>query len=62
MPGLHVSRPLFTPRLTATLSALSLAVLLAACGQKDAATPGAGGPGAAGGAPPPPPEVGVVVA
>ncbi|RYY78406.1 MAG: efflux RND transporter periplasmic adaptor subunit [Comamonadaceae bacterium] len=44
------------------MSALSLAVLLAACGQKDAAAPGAGGPGAAGGAPPPPPEVGVVVA
>lgn len=61
MPGLHVSHPLFSPRLTATLSALSLAVLLAACGQKDAAAPGAGGPGAGGGAPPPP-EVGVVVA
>lgn len=61
MPGLHVSRPLFTPRLTACLSALSLAVLLSACGQKDAAAPGAGGPGAGGGAPPPP-EVGVVVA
>lgn len=61
MPGLHVSRPLFTPRLTAGLSALSLAVLLAACGPKEAAAPAAGAPGAGGGAPPMP-QVGVVVA
>ncbi|MDA7418885.1 efflux RND transporter periplasmic adaptor subunit [Xenophilus arseniciresistens] len=59
MPGLHVSHPPVSLRLTATVSALSLAILLAACGQKDAG--GAAGPAAGGGAPPAP-EVGVVVA
>ena len=61
MPGLHVSPPLVSPRLAATLSALGLAVLLAACGQKEAAAPGAGAPGG-GAAARPAPEVGVVVA
>ncbi|NUZ04526.1 efflux RND transporter periplasmic adaptor subunit [Schlegelella sp. ID0723] len=51
--------PRRTPVLRPSLWALPLLVMLAACGPKNGAAPGA--PGAPGGAAPPPPEVGVVV-
>lgn len=60
MPTLLTQTPsrvfITAPRANRTLSAISLSLLLAACGQGNAPSAGAGGPGAM----PPPAEVGVV--